>query len=333
MKVSIKDIALKLKVSPAVVSLVLNGKEKEGRINKNTASKIKALASELNYSPNRFAQGLKKGKSNIIGLIIADISNPFYAKLARYIEDEAEKHQYKIIIGSSDENAKKMASLIEVMNTYQVDGFIIVPAENSQIQIEKLIKNKQPLVLVDRYFEGMQVNNVLVNNYETAYNATNYLIEKGCKNIGAFTYQSGLLHFTDRLLGYKDALKASGLKYSENSIFKIRYNKIYQDVALALSRLLKQKSKYDGIFFATDSLALNGIKALNAEHINITDTFKLTSFDENDTFDFLNFPVPHFAQPLDDIGKTAVQMILGQIENTERLKNEKIVFKAKWFEK
>ena len=333
MKVSIKDIAQELKVSTAVVSLVLNGKEKEGRINKNTASKIKALASELNYTPNRFAQGLKKGKSNIIGLIIADISNPFYAKLARYIEDEAEKLNYKIIIGSSDESANKMASLIEVMNTYQVDGFIIVPAENSQDQIEKLIKDNQPLVLVDRYFEGMKANGVLVNNYETGYNATKYLIDNGCKNIGAFTYKSTLRHYSDRLCGYKDALKASGLRCNENAIYHIRYNEIFHDVALAFSKLLKSKTKYDGLFFATDSLALNGIKTLNTQHINITDTFKLISFDENDTFGFLNFPVPHFAQPLDDIGKASVQMVLGQIENTEKLKIRKIVFKAKWFEK
>lgn len=333
MKVSIKDIAIKLKVSPAMVSLVLNGKEKEGRIKKDTAEKIRTLAAELNYTPNRFAKGLKKGKSNILGLIVADISNPFYAKLTRYVEDEAERNHYKIIIGSSDESTKKMASLIEVMQTYQVDGFIIVPAENSLNQIVKLCHEKYPIVLVDRYFPEIQINSILVNNYQTAFKATNYLVKQGCKNIAAFSYKSKLLHFKDRISGYNAALNSLGLKTNADAINYVRFDHLEDDIELGIKKILSSKTKYDGIFFSTDTLALMSIKFFMKLDIDISKRFKIFSFDENSTFDFLNFSVPHSAQPLLDIGKRAVQLLISQIDNCQEQSPQRIILNTKWCEK
>lgn len=335
MKISIKNIADKLGVSAAVVSLVLNGKEKEGRINKTTAEKIRALAAELNYSPNRFAKGLKKGKSNILGLIVADISNPFYAKLTRHIEDEAECFNYKVIFGSSDESVTKMASIIEVMKTYHVDGFIIVPSEKSQNQIEQLIFDKYPVILVDRYFPELKVDNILVNNDETAFNATNYLLKQGCKNVACFAYKSELLHFHDRIIGYKKALDSAGLFLSKDAIHYIRFDYLYHDMRTCIEKILKSKTPFDGIFFSTDTLALNGIKVLMELSIGVPEKFKIVSFDENDTFDFLSFTVPHFSQPLEDIGKEAVRRIIVDIEENSASKHEplKIILSAEWHEK
>jgi LacI family transcriptional regulator len=333
MKVSIKIIAERLGVSPALVSLVLNGKEKEARISKITAEKIKALAAELNYSPNRFAKGLKKGKSNILGLIVADISNPFFARLARYIEDEAERCNYKIIIGSSDESAEKMTSLIHIMKTYHVDGFIIAPAEHSQDQINDLLSDHFPLVLVDRYFKEIAVDNVLIDNEGTARKAAEYLIGQGCKRLAAFTYQSELLHFLDRIEGFKNALSHSGIPFGNEFINYVRFRNIFDDVKLGITKILHDKTQYDGIFFVTDTLALNGIKILRQLGVDVPERLKLLSFDENSTFEFLNFPVPHFVQPLDKIGKEAVKLIVSKIENSGISKPKKIVIPATWVEK
>jgi LacI family transcriptional regulator len=328
MQVSIKDIAEKLGVSPALVSLVLNGKEKEGRVNEETARKIRELAAKLNYAPNRFAKALKKGKSGILGLIIADLSNPFYAKLARYIEDEAELFNYKVIIGSSDENAKKMTSLINIMKSYQVDGFMIVPTEFSQKRIEMLIAENIPVVLVDRYFTGIHVDNVLVNNADTAFKAVDYLIAQGCRKIAVFTYQSKLLHFKDRISGYIHALSTNGYPVNEEAIFNVRFDYLYEDVKKGIKKLLK--SDFDGIFFTTDTLALNAIRILRESGSDITRYFKIFSFDENDTFDFLNFTVPHSVQPLDEIGQKTVHLIADQIENKKSKDPQVIIFETKF---
>src|SRR5690606_5499858 len=129
-------------------------------------------AAELNYQPNQIAKSLKSGKSFTIGLIVADISNPFFANIARTIEDEAKKDNYTVIFGSSDENAEKSKDLIDVLVKRQVDGFIIAPTENSETQIEYLIKANIPFVLIDRYFPGIESNYVVTDNHQAAYDAT-----------------------------------------------------------------------------------------------------------------------------------------------------------------
>ena len=333
MKVSIKDIAEKLKVSPALVSMVLNGKEKEGRVSKETAEKIRKVASELNYSPNRFAKGLKKGNSFILGLIVADISNPFFATLTRHIEDEAERFNYKIIIGSSDENAAKMASLIDIMKSYQVDGFLIVPAENSQNQIEQLMRENYAVVLIDRYFTELKTDCIITNNSKTAYDAANYLISQGCRNIAAFTYQSGLSHFADRLTGYKNAINDAGLTMDKNLTFHIHFDNIFEEIKQGIKTLVERTPNVDGIFFLTDALTLNAIKVFKELGIDPSAKYRMLSFDENDTFNFLSFPIPHFAQSLDIIGKEAVNRLLEQIKSQPKPEPKKILVDSKWFEK
>jgi LacI family transcriptional regulator len=333
MKVSIKTIAEKAGVSPAVVSLVLNGKTKEGRIAESTALKVIKIASRFNYVPNRFAKGLKDGKSKILGLIVADISNPFFAEMARHIENEAEDRKYKVIFGSSDESAKKMASLVSLMKTYNVDGFIIVPPENSKPQIEQLIKEKYPLIIVDRYFPGIKTDNIIINNRETAFGGTEFLIKSGCKNIAIFIYKVQLRHMLDRLKGFTKAIEKSGQKFNSPSVKWIRQSHVEADTLKGIKEILRDKKRIDGIFFATDTLTINGIKVLKKLKINIPDRFKIVSFDENSSFDLLDFPVPHFIQPIDEMGKKAVRVIVDRIENKPNRPPHEIILSPEWIEK
>ena len=150
-RVSLKDIAKKAGVSTATVSYVLSKKENSG-ISAEVSEKIKKIAEELDYRPNQIAKSLQSGKTLTIGLILADISNPFFAHIARIIEDEAKKHDYTVIFGSSDENASKSRDLIQFLTNRQVDGFIIAPAEDSEKDIKLLKKQNIPFVLIDRFF-------------------------------------------------------------------------------------------------------------------------------------------------------------------------------------
>ena len=138
-KTSLKDIAAKLGVSAALVSYVLNNK-KEGRIKKSVAEKIRKTAIELNYRTNQIAKSLKTNKTFTIGLIVADISNPFSSNLARIIEDEADKNNYTVLFGSSDENQLRSDKLIDTFLNRQVDGLIIHPGENYASKVILLSK-------------------------------------------------------------------------------------------------------------------------------------------------------------------------------------------------
>lgn len=189
-KVSMKDIAQQAGVSTALVSYVLNGKERESRIGPEIAKKIRQIAGELKYQPNYLAQSLRSGKTQTIGLIIADISNPFFANIARIVEDEAKKNGYTVIIGSSDEDAGKSWDLINVLLNRQVDGFIIVSSENTEEQIHYLNSQNVCFVLLDRYFPQIPTDFVALNNYRAACEAGSHLIRGGYANIGLIAYRS-----------------------------------------------------------------------------------------------------------------------------------------------
>jgi len=166
-KVSLKDIAQKVGVSIALVSYVLNNK-KEGRINKDVALKIKDTAHALNYRTNQIAKSLKTNKTNTIGLIVSDISNPFSSSLARIIEDEADRNGYTVIFGSSDEDVQKSQKLIETFINRQVDGLIIAPSEDAIPQLKYLQEEGIPFVLIDRYFPELKTNYVTIDIFKLA---------------------------------------------------------------------------------------------------------------------------------------------------------------------
>src|SRR5829696_1332820 len=228
-RVSLKDIAQKVGVSTALVSYVLNNK-KEGRINKDVAQKIKDVAQKLNYRPNQIAKSLKTNKTFTIGLIVADIANPFFSSLARIIEDEAEKSQYTVIFGSSDEKAERSQKLIDVLVDRHVDGMIIAPVENTEAQIKQLQKNAVPFVLIDRCFHDLKVNYVGVNNYEAAYKATIHLIEAGAKSIGMIGFKTNLPNLDDRKKGFKMALSDNKFAHPKGCIQEVSVDASKEEV-------------------------------------------------------------------------------------------------------
>lgn len=196
-RVSLKDIAAKVGVSTALVSYVLNGQEKEKRVGKEVVEKIRKAADEMNYQPNQIARSLRKGTTSTIGLIVADIANPFFGQLARIIEDEASRHNYVVILGSSDESWRKSASLTEIFLNRQVDGFILVPSEGDDVLVQSLAQRNIPLVLIDRHFPEIDTDFVVLDNRKATYEATLRLIDKGCRKIKMVAYHSSLSHMNE----------------------------------------------------------------------------------------------------------------------------------------
>lgn len=315
--ICLKDIAKKAGVSITTVSLVLNGKEKNGRIGAVVADKIKCIAKEMNYSPNNIARGLRVGRTNTISLIVADISNSFFASLAFYIQEQAEIYGYTVIITNTNESTSQISRIICAMKSSQVDGFIIVPTEESETNIEYLQKSGTPFVLLDRYFPNIPSSHVIVNNYHAAYEGTRFLISSGCKRIAMLIYATNLQHIQDRRRGYEDALKKESIFFP--SLVKcVSYERITEDIRQAINELMNESIKVDGIFFATNSMSLMGIKQLLRLHIQIPEKFKIVCFDKSDAFDFSTIPISYIQQPISEIGKMSVHLLLDQIKG-ERL--------------
>ncbi len=205
-----KDVANSVGVSITLASVVLNGKAEQYRISEEMTKRILAAAKEMNYSPNLVAQNLRGGKSQLIGVIVTDISNPFYSTISRIIEDRANEFNYTVLFSSSDEDLESTKRLINVLINKGVDGLIIVPCDGSEEVIKSLDDDKIPVVLLDRYFPNLDIGYSCLNNYKSTELATQHLIDQGYKNISLVAYKTQMNHIIDRIAGYQDTMIRSG---------------------------------------------------------------------------------------------------------------------------
>lgn len=307
-KVSLKDIALKIGVSTALVSYVLSGNEEKGRVGKETAEKIRQVAKELNYQPNHIAKSLKTGKTNTIGLIVADISNPFFASIARAVEDESGKYGLTTIIGSSDESPEKLKNLVEVFIKRQVDGFIISPPDHSEEIIEYIISLGIPICLIDRHFDHVKSSYVVTDNKESMQNAVSHLLGMDYKNLAFIAYNSALQHMKDREQGFLDATSEI---YSQ--VYKINFSKQHDELASTIEVILNEQ-KADAIVFATNTLSVAGLKYLTQHEVKIPQDLNVMCFDFSEVYDFFYHPIIHVKQPIEQLAKESVTILFNQMK-------------------
>lgn len=321
-------MAKHLGVSTALVSYVVNNKEKQARVSVAMAKKIRKAIQELNYQPNQIAKSLKHGKTHTIGLIVADISNPFFSNIARIIEDEAKKHGYVVIFGSSDENADKSQDLINVLLNRQVDAFIIAPAANTEKQVKELKKKNVPFVLIDRYFKDVEADMVHTNNFQASYKAVEHLIKNGRKKIGMVAYDTELPHMQERINGYKEALRTHGIRFKKSWLQRASFEMLDAQVPREIENLLASSNGIDAILFATNSLAVTGIKKMIEMKIKVPEQVAIISFDESDAFDFFYSPITYVNQSVKEIGQEAVKLAIHTI-NEETHKPSRMLIESK----
>lgn len=312
-KISLKDIAKKVGVSTALVSYVMNGLEKEKRVGQEVVIRIREAARDLNYQPNQIARSLRKGATNTIGLIVADIANPFFAHLSRIIEDEAIKYNYVVVIGSSDENFSKSDSLVKTFLNRQVDGFIIVPSEGCSPQIESLQKKEIPVVLIDRHFPVLTSNYVILDNYRATFDATSYLIANGCRRIEMVAYKSTLIHMKERIRGYRDAVTAHPSTDGFVRVRELDFHQVEEQMDKLIGEIGKRQDT-DAVLFATNALSVAGLYAIRKYQIQVPDQLSVIGFDGTEAFDFFNPQLTYIKQPLEEMGKESVRVLFEQIK-------------------
>ena len=329
-RTSLKDIALKVGVSTALVSSVINGKGKGNgiRVRDEVANKIRQTAEELGYQPNEIARSLKKGATKTLGLIVADISNPFFGYLARCIENEAIKFGYIVIIGSSDEEVQKSDLIISNFLKRQVDGLIIVPAEGTNGQIKNLIQNKIPLVLVDRFFPEISASYVVLNNYQATFDATSHLLKKGFKRIAIVAYKTSLIHMKERVRGYLDAMKSYNLSDSI-CVIEINSKNSKTEINKACTDFLIKNRDRDAIIFSTNLLSVQGLFCMNENKVRIPEDLGFIGFDGGDCFDLFYSPITYIKQPIEQLANEAVKTLMDYLSNTKSPKISQVILESK----
>lgn len=315
-KVSIGTIAERLGVSKTLVSLVLNDKGDQFGISKQTQETVRKLAAELDYQPSRMARGLRTGRSKIIGLIVADIANPFYSRIARSIEDIASRSGYHLMVCSSDEDPEKELQLIRLLKDSQgADGIILSTTQHTAVPLLPLRKNGYPLVLIDRILPKLEKPSVVVDNRKGAFDAVSLLLKSGQRKTAILTIgPSHLSSINERVEGYKDALKKFNLRFDKKLVKEISFDHIRDEVYKALHELLSPAVGAQAVFTANNHIAVAVMEAVRRMGKRIPDDLALVSFDDVDLFRLCDPPVTAVAQPMEAIGENAVKLLLEMIE-------------------
>ena len=314
-RISIKDIALQAGVVPSTVSLVLNGKTKEGRISHQVAERIRRIAEETGYSPNQTAVSLRTGRSKILGLIVEDISNVFFASLAKIIEDRANTLGFKILYCSTDNDDQKGCELIRVLLNRQVDGFLITPSQGMMADVKKLMDQQKPVVLMDRYFPDLATPCVLVDNIGGVRDGVEHLLSGGYQHIAYVTNELDQMQMHQREQGYRETLIRHRGGVEEELILKLPYHVRTEEAVAQIMAFLQSNPVIDAVFFATNYIGVYGLEAISKLRLAIPGDVAVICFDDHDLFRLLAPGISCIEQPINEIAITAVEILMEQLEN------------------
>ncbi len=250
---TIKDVAKRAGVSVATVSYVINGTR---NVAPETAARVRAAMEEMNYHPNAVAQSLRTRSTHVIGAVISDISNPFFATLIKGAEDCARKNGYSLLICNTSEKLENELVYLQLLSRKRVDGMIIAPTGKNDELIKDLIERGMQIVFIDRKVDGVPAPAVLSENEEGAYQATRHLLERGHLRIGIVLGLPHVSTTTERLAGYRRALKEMGLAEDPSLIV---YGHSQVDGAREASVKLLDRPDRPTAVFATNNLMTIGL--------------------------------------------------------------------------
>ncbi|MEK6265486.1 MAG: LacI family transcriptional regulator [Clostridium sp.] len=322
-KVTMKDIAQLAGVSKATVSMVMN--KKDASISDATRKRVLEISKKMNYIPNSIARSLSTKKSGTIGIVLPDITNPFFSEMARAIEDEAERLEYNLIICNTDNDIHKEQKYIELLISKLIDGIIFMSGGNSNESITILKNNGIPFVLVDRYIEGYKDDyGVFCLNKQGVKEGIKYLYELGHRKIAFVKGREHLEVSMQRLEGYIDAMKNYGI-YDKKYIFEGDFN--VEGGILATEKIIRTFADIDAIFYSNDMMALGGMKILLRNGYKIPKDISVVGFDDIQISEVIEPELTTISQPIYMMGKKACSILIGVINGELPIKKQ-VYFKT-----
>ncbi|MTI69216.1 MAG: LacI family transcriptional regulator [Firmicutes bacterium] len=322
MKITIKDIASLSGVSTTTVSKILNNKDKD--ISKETRDKVLKVIKEKNYVPSTVARSMVTRKTKTIGLVIPDITNPFFPELARGVEDKANELGYNIMFCNTDDDLDKEEKYINMLVEKMADGIIFTQSDKRTEGFKNISLKSIPIILIDRDmdYEGIK-GKVLVNNFDGAYKGVSYLLKKNYKKIafisGPLTLNTGL----ERFKGYKKALKDFNVEYDDNFVIIGEYKREWGFEAI--DKLMDKNLDFEAVFCGNDLIAISVIKKLKELGKSIPEDVAVLGFDDIYMADLIEPELTTIRQPNYKMGYKAAELLINVLENPNKKMNEKII--------
>lgn len=313
-KITIKDIANSLQITPSAVSRALHN---HPRISDKTKIKVQNKAKELGYQPNQLASALRSGKSNLVGLMVPRTNSHFFSSVVEKMEEELNKAGYNVIITQSNESYQKECRNIEALLQTQVDG-IIASLANETVTFEHYEKIKDkgiPLILYDRGENDIGVDYIGIDDYQSSHIAVNHLVAQGCKRIAHLAGYSHTRIFKNRIRGYKDALQENNLDFDEELL-------IESDLSLKSGRektteLLSLAELPDAIFASGDYAALGALQVLQENNIKVPEDIALVGFGNEPFTELMTPPISTIYQHNQKIGELVAKQFLLRVNDKD----------------
>lgn len=324
-KVTIHDIAKELKIDSSTVSRALND---NSRVKQKTRDIVKAKASELGYQRNVLASSLRSSKTHTIGVIVPRISRHFFSSAIAGIEETAYDAGYNVTICQSLEQAGREKKIVQSLSASRVDGILIsISMETIETEyLEVFKKSGKPLVFFDRHIQLAENTSVLIDDFQGGFDATEHLIEQGCRKVAHFSGPQTLEIYRNRFKGYKAALKKHNINFDERLVFSSQL--MESDGIESARELISLNIDADGIFSANDTAAIGALQYLKEKGIKIPQQIAIVGFSNEPVSSVIEPSLTTVDQPGFLMGKTAVKLLLEQIENQKSLQDpESIILK------
>ncbi len=320
--VTIKDVAREAGVSVGTASQALRGSP---AVREATRRRVLVVAKRLRYQPSALARGLVTRRTHTVGLLISDIANPFFIRAVRAVEDVAQEHGYNVILCNTDEDPAKETQYLRVLMEKRVDGIILATTAASRRAVREICWRRIPLVLFDRELSGVATNVVKVDGVLGGRLATQHLLDLGHRRIGIIHGPRDRSTGAERLEGYLTSLRAGNVRPDPELIHEGNFK---QDSGYRLTKALLEVSPPPTALFCTNNLMTVGaLQALRDRNVRLPDDLSLVGYDDMEWWTLTHPPLTTVGQPVYDLGREAMRLLLAQIGQEKARRPQRVVLK------
>ena len=308
--VTIKDVAKKAGVSPATASRVAGN---YGYVSQEKRRKVLEAIAQLGYKPDRIAQSMVTKTTRTVGFVVTDIQNPFFAQLARGVEDAIWEHGYALFLANTDENLERENAILTALQEKRVDGLVLVPASSRYSSARNALINQGiPIILLDRASDGLETDTILVDNRQGAYTAVSHLIELGHRRIGMIVDNLDITTNEERIAGYRSALVDHNLTVEENLIKSCQFS---QQSAYTLAlEMLRRPDRPSALFTAYNLISIGTLIAIHDSGLRIPEDISIVGFDDVEWNQVISPKLTATAQPVYEMGKVAGERLIARLK-------------------
>jgi LacI family transcriptional regulator len=308
--ITIADVAKRAGVSKMTVSRVING---SGYIRQETRARVEQAIDELGYIPNTLARSLRYKRTKTLGLILTDITNPFFTTLSRGVEDIASEHGFSVIFCNTDESPEEEDRYVQVLTQKQVDGLLLVPTAGTPDSIAFLENRSVPFVLLDRRVPDVYADVVRCDSEQGAYDLVRHLLALGHQRIAALGGSAHITSSTDRVAGYRRAMIEAGL---ERETFRTHFTSFtIEGGYTGAQNALRVDPRPTALFAANNFIAIGAFRAVREVGLRIPGDLSLVSFDDMPPAVGVEPFLTIIEQPAYEMGRRATQILMQRLDD------------------